>query len=358
MHRLSQFTLAAACLAASASAQQPSLFVDIGSLTFGFGVPTTGYAAAAPIGGQWNAMDTDQFLGATTYTTPPLMDVAGMPTAVTLTYDSLGLGLIDFEFNEPSTMGDDEALIDDIAYVSGPSELRIDGLPAGGYDILTYAMAPDDATGRTTVNVIGSPDPLQEIGGDFSLGFAQGVTHAVHSVTATAGQAVVIELDFTVFSDSVNGIQILPAGTVGGLGVNYCGPAVVNSSGQSAMMVATGSASVASNDVVLSCVQMPPLAFGFFIVSPMQGFVPNPGGSSGNLCLSGTVGRYVGPGQIQNSGLMGEISLTLDLTSTPQPNGLVAVQPGETWNWQTWFRDSAGGMPTSNFSDGLQIDFL
>ncbi|MEM9381165.1 MAG: hypothetical protein AAGB93_14530, partial [Planctomycetota bacterium] len=89
-----------------------------------------------------------------------------------------------------------------------------------------------------------------------------------------------------------------------------------------------------------------------------QGFVPNPGGSSGNLCLGGAIGRYVGPGQIQNSGGSGEISLTLDLTRHPTPSGLVSVQPGETWSFTAWFRDAGSSGATSNFGDGYAISFL
>ena len=37
--------------------------------------------------------------------------------------------------------------------------------------------------------------------------------------------------------------------------------------------------------------------------------------------------------------------------------GLVAVQPGETWSFQAWYRDTVGGSATSNFSDGLEITF-
>lgn len=144
----------------------------------------------------------------------------------------------------------------------------------------------------------------------------------------------------------------------GGLGTSYCGPAVVNSSGSPASIIAAGSPVVASNDVTLSTSNMPVNAFGFFITSQTQGFAGNPGGSEGNLCLGGAVGRYVGPGQIQNSGPSGTISLALDLTMVPQPNGSVAVIAGETWNFQAWMRDiSATGNPTSNFSDGLQIVF-
>lgn len=144
----------------------------------------------------------------------------------------------------------------------------------------------------------------------------------------------------------------------GGLGSNYCGPAVMNSTGAPAALLASGSRVVIDNDVTLTTVSMPANAFGFFITSQTQGFAANPGGSEGNLCLGGAVGRYVGPGQILNSGAGGMISIAIDLTNTPQPTGSVAVVAGETWNFQTWFRDSAsGGGATSNFSDGLQIGF-
>ena len=85
--------------------------------------------------------------------------------------------------------------------------------------------------------------------------------------------------------------------------------------------------------------------------------VAGPGGSQGTLCLGGAIGRYVGPGQIVNSGSTGEITLAIDLTQTPQPTGLVSVQPGETWNFQAWYRDAIGGSATSNFTDGLSITF-
>ena len=83
----------------------------------------------------------------------------------------------------------------------------------------------------------------------------------------------------------------------------------------------------------------------------------NPGGSDGNLCLGGSIGRYVGPGQIVNSGATGSFTLPLDLTQTPTPTGLVAIAAGETWNFQAWHRDAVGGFATSNFTDGLAVQF-
>ncbi|MEM1447529.1 MAG: hypothetical protein AAGI22_00380 [Planctomycetota bacterium] len=150
---------------------------------------------------------------------------------------------------------------------------------------------------------------------------------------------------------------VFAAGGSVGVGTNYC-MANDNSTGNPAMMSASGSPVASVNDLTLVATDLPNNAFGFFLTSQAQGFTPNPGGSSGNLCLSGSIGRYVGPGQIQNSGLVGEIELTVDLTMHPQPMGFVSIMSGETWNFTAWFRDSMGGSATSNFADGLEIDFL
>jgi hypothetical protein len=141
------------------------------------------------------------------------------------------------------------------------------------------------------------------------------------------------------------------------IGINYCGPAVLNSSGQSGEIRAQGTTIVAQNSFELSAQSLPANIFGFFIASPMQGFVMNPGGSAGNLCLAGSIGRYVGPGEIQNSGLGGSISLALDLNNVPTPNGFVPMVPGGAWNFQLWHRDGSPAGPTSNFTNGLSVTF-
>ncbi|MEZ6016214.1 MAG: LamG-like jellyroll fold domain-containing protein [Planctomycetota bacterium] len=143
----------------------------------------------------------------------------------------------------------------------------------------------------------------------------------------------------------------------GGVGSTYCGPAVVNSTGASASISASGSALVSNNDVTLMATGLPTNSFGFFITSMTQGLVPQAGGSQGVLCLGGNIGRFVGAGQIQNSGMTGEIMLALDLTQQPTPTGIVSVMAGETWNFQGWYRDAIGGNGTSNFTDGLQVNF-
>jgi hypothetical protein len=147
----------------------------------------------------------------------------------------------------------------------------------------------------------------------------------------------------------------VPAG--GGVGVNYCGPAVANSTGVPGTITGIGSGSVAANNLTLRAASLPLNSFGFFLTSRTQGFVVMPGGSRGNLCLSGSIGRYVGPGQIKNSGSIGQFELLLNLNQMPTPAGFVAAAVGDTWNFQTWHRDVFGGAATSNFTDGLSVTF-
>ncbi len=142
----------------------------------------------------------------------------------------------------------------------------------------------------------------------------------------------------------------------GGIGMSYC-MTVANSTGASGALTGNGSTNHSNNDVTLTAGSLPMNSFGFFLASLDAGFVANPGGSDGNLCLGGSIGRYVGPGQIMNTGQMGEFSLTLDLAAIPQPNGPVAVMNGDTWRFQTWHRDAVGGVATSNFTNGLEIQF-
>ena len=60
------------------------------------------------------------------------------------------------------------------------------------------------------------------------------------------------------------------------------------------------------------------------------------------------IGRYNG-----NVGTGPTFSRTIDLTSMPV-NPAQAVQPGEDWNFQAWYRDVGN---TSNFTDGLNVLF-
>jgi len=138
------------------------------------------------------------------------------------------------------------------------------------------------------------------------------------------------------------------------VGVTYCA-SNVNSTGAVARLAVIGSPSIAANDVTLSCTRLPLGSAGFFLTGLTQGLVVNPGGSQGNLCLGGNIGRY--STAVLNSGAAGEVSLGIDLTLLPTPSGARAALAGETWNFQYWFRD-ANPAVTSNLSDAVAVTWM
>ena len=152
------------------------------------------------------------------------------------------------------------------------------------------------------------------------------------------------------FADNPGWVDCLYNGNCS-LGTTYCDPAVNNSTGLPAVIFADGSAEISDNDFRLVGYQLPPNQFGYFLTSQTQGFIPNPGGAQGNLCLGGKIGRFVG--QLQNTGNDGEFTIQVDLASLPVWRNQPALA-GETWYFQAWFNDGA----TSNFTDGLSVTFL
>jgi hypothetical protein len=137
------------------------------------------------------------------------------------------------------------------------------------------------------------------------------------------------------------------------VGTNYCGPANKHSGGTAGVMSGWGSGQVAQNNLSFTASSLPAGEWGYFITSQTKGFRPFPGGSQGNLCLGGKMGRFVK--QLSGTGSGGTVTVALDLTSFPM-GPQVPVQPGETWNFQFWFTDS-NPAATSNFTDGLSVLF-
>jgi hypothetical protein len=145
----------------------------------------------------------------------------------------------------------------------------------------------------------------------------------------------------------------LQHGTITVGGTNYCGPAVSNSSGLPASISAQGVFYAGGYPLSLTTSQLPLNQFGYFLVSQTQGFIPGPGGSQGNLCLGGKIGRF--SSQVQYSGSSGSFSIAVNTLALPL-SPPVAAMPGETWHFTTWFRDK-NPTPTSNFSDAVSIYF-
>ncbi|MDG1050536.1 MAG: hypothetical protein P8R46_10055 [Planctomycetota bacterium] len=265
----------------------------------------------------------------------PTGDSAGLKFEQYANSDQYGItqfGVVDLYytsgFNAPGT---DVHLVFVADTTLGQTELFVDGLSFG---TVPYAPILQGMQGIGQIyNPAGAPwDPMDQ--------------GRIHGVAVYDGMLTLPEI-----------VAHRDAYFSGSLGTRYCDPGAVNSAGTSGAMGASGSLMTSANSLTIAASDLPLNSFAFFLASQTQGSVSNPGGSQGDLCLGGAIGRYVGPGQIVNSGATGEVTLPLDLTQTPQPTGFVSVQPGETWNFQAWYRDSVGGSATSNFTDGLSITF-
>jgi hypothetical protein len=233
--------------------------------------------------------------------------------------------------------------------------LNVTGRGIVAFDVvaLSEAIVFPYPAGRTDIDGLAFVASVQPSGALYLVEDEPGPIHILHIATSSYDPNPP-NSGFTSTADQA-GATWGPL-TNPGIGTSYC-TANPNSTGSAASMLVTGSASVSANNVVLEASDLPLNAFGFFLTSRTQGFVPNPGGSAGNLCIAGAIGRYVGPGQVRNSGLTGSFALAVDLAQHPTPTGPVAVVPGESWNFTAWYRDAVGGVATSNLTDGYNVNF-
>jgi len=237
------------------------------------------------------------------------------------------------------------------AALTGPT-----AFPTGGLDAGDLVAADFDANGTIDVAVANETSgEIAVLSGNGAGGFAPATTLAPGGQPDTLAVA---DLDGNGSPDLAStrrqtaGVAVFRNDASAPIGVNYC-TAAPNSSGQAATMSASGSAFLAQNDLTLSVAQMPAGVFGMLVVSRTEAFVPGAGGSQGNLCLGGTIGRY--DGAIFLSGAAGQGSLAVDLTQIPQGSTLETAVVGDVWRFQCWFRDVAAGAQTSNYSDGFAV---
>lgn len=256
-------------------------------------------------------------------------------------------GPVNMAFLQPGTQGGSgfPSNYMDRMYISESGPTYAPGPQSRGKRLVEFLL---DASG----NITGGPNTIVEYGGSgrsTAVGLAAGPDglyftslYADQGGNPTATGAQLLRVSY----DSGQGGDCSELGTI------YCSPNSANSTGQPGEIHAHGSNEVADDDLHLEAHQLPLNKFGYFLVSMSQGFVINAGGSDGNLCLGGTIGRF--NSQVQNSGATGEFDLPVDLGNLP--TGLGAVQPGDTWHFQCWYRDN-NPASTSNFTDAVSIDF-
>jgi hypothetical protein len=121
-----------------------------------------------------------------------------------------------------------------------------------------------------------------------------------------------------------------------------------NSAGAGARIAHSGSTSETLNDTELVVTGVPPGQIGIFFYGGGQAQMPF---GQGWLCIGGSIQRLTPPVVASAAGTG---ALFLDLVGTTPSN---EIDAGETWNFQFWYRDPAGGGALFNLSDGLQITF-
>ncbi len=130
----------------------------------------------------------------------------------------------------------------------------------------------------------------------------------------------------------------------------------VNSTGQGAILQASGSGSVSADDLTLEVRNMPPGSATLMFMGGAQSSILL--GSGQLVAGGGSVGLYrLG---VQFAGANGVVVRPPGLVAYSQTlGGLGVITAGQTWNFQCWYRDvlSPCGI-TNNLSNGLSVQFV
>jgi len=126
--------------------------------------------------------------------------------------------------------------------------------------------------------------------------------------------------------------------------VSYCSGGQ-NSLGVEADLFASGSASVAANDLVLWSAELPPDKVAAVIYGDGQQQIPF---ASGFACVTGATYRF----PLQRIAADGVVSQAVDVTGPKKLGG--AASAGTTWNFQLLYRDAGD----TNTTDGLSVTFV
>ena len=248
--------------------------------------------------------------------------------------------------------------------------LTISGLPACSFEWLSYHHDTENIWSDFQVEVSSDggavfgapidmemtssspggnpPDPIKETGANDPD--PKNLSSTFTTIIQADGTSDVV-LRFAHFTDGVDPIAVHKQlfGMNGFelecvIGTNFCS-SVTNSLGVRAGIVASGSASVAVNSLVLTSSPVPDQP-GVFIYGVNQTQIPF---GQGLLCVTG-LGGFIYPPVFatQNTAVK-----TIDNATLPAG----PITSGSTWNFQHIYRDPAGGGAAFNSSDGISITF-
>jgi hypothetical protein len=251
-------------------------------------------------------------------------------------------GVIDVDLIVPV----DLSLVVDLGTLGGGTPTPVGPIPfalpiSGSFDLAACDTRLEALTNQTISQSIPSPFPLafDDLPLDLPTILPPGSTA---NLLLTAALDT-LNLDGTITSDLV-------ATAADGRVQNVCF-ALANSTGLGAVLDASGSQSVANEDLGFTVTSLPQGSFGFLLMSQTEAKQPGFGGSQGTLCIGEPCFRF--SNNVQNSGLLGEVAFAPDFGNLPMGQQFIAA---ESWVFQYWFRD-ANPQPTSNTSSALRVTF-
>lgn len=188
---------------------------------------------------------------------------------------------------------------------------------------------------------------------------AQGDGHSTFPSISAAGDYVSFDSDAStlVQSDTNNSTDIFVACTLAPCFNKYC--RVEDGSINNYVNLDVNSCDL-SQPIVLQLSGGPVGQFTYLLIGAGSNVVSNPAGAVGDLCITGGFfARYRKDlGQISTAGTF-SVDISNSLSGGPGfgiPNSSgAAIQSGETWNFQYWFRNPAP--KPSGFSEAIAITF-
>jgi len=185
-------------------------------------------------------------------------------------------------------------------------------------------------------NVMDHTSDLSIPGGEAITSFGEDANGELYVVDASGGQIWRLE-------------EACPA-----TATNYC-TAAVNSSGGGAYISISGTPSVSQNNVTVEVAGAIGNQFGLFYYGANQ--INLPFGNGFRCVGAGGIGIFrLGPPAQTDA--FGDMTRHWDLTQAPSNSGSGAVNAGDTWNVQFWYRDPSSNQgSTFNLSNAISISW-
>ncbi len=194
------------------------------------------------------------------------------------------------------------------------------------------------------------------------------------AITLDLGTATNLAFTGVPFTPRVWNGMLCESGGVPSVGVPFCSPADVNSSGLSTQLTGSwitgGGISGGMSDLHLEATDGVSGELGYFLVGSS---FADPGipVSNGHLCIasgpfyrynvagtsSNSVGVFDAAGVLQNFASTSSVGSGFDVPEALFGSTVMVIVSGSTWNFQAWHRDTPAAAGSSNFSNGLSVTF-